>query len=120
MKKNRQNGRLGMADMRRIYGGHTADIQQICGGYMADIRPMVGRYAADIQQTCGGHAPVRLVDTRRTYGASKPYQIVVLLDGPFRSYIISKSCIKIFRLEPLSKQYQIQNKSRGLIIQSFV
>ena len=60
--KTWQNGRLGMADMRRIYDGHTADIRQICGGYMADLRPMVGRYAADIRQTCGGHA----VDMRRT------------------------------------------------------
>ena len=56
LKYKRQNGRLGMADMRRIYGGYTADIRQICGGYMADIRPMVGSYAADIQRTCDGHA----------------------------------------------------------------
>ena len=54
--KFRENGRLGMADMRWIYGRHTADIRQICGEYTADGR-----------QICGGYAPVRLADIRRTY-----------------------------------------------------
>ena len=46
----RENGRLGMADGRRIYCRHTADI---CGGYMADIRLLdlrvYGGHKADIR-----------------------------------------------------------------------
>ena len=77
----RQNGRLGMADMRWIYGGHTVDIRQICGGYIVDIRPMVGRYltvhpptrrrSADMRRTCGG----RTADMRRIYGRYTPVRL---------------------------------------------
>ena len=33
-----ENGRLGMADMRRIYGGYTADGRRTYGEHTADMR----------------------------------------------------------------------------------
>ena len=38
-----------MADIRRIYGGHTADRRLTDGGYTADIRWIYGRHTPEIR-----------------------------------------------------------------------
>ena len=43
-------GRLGMADIRRTYGGHMVDIRLTYGRYMADGRQTYGEHTAIMLQ----------------------------------------------------------------------
>ena len=71
-----QIGRLGIADIRRIYGRHTADIRLICGWHTADMRLTYGRSTAEWRLTYSGcTADIQLIyawqtaDIRRIYGS---------------------------------------------------
>ena len=70
-------GRLGMADIRRIYGGHTVDVRRTYGRSTADRRLTYGGYTADIRLTDGWlTADIRLIyggytaDIRLTYAGN--------------------------------------------------
>ena len=46
----RENGRLGMADIRRTFGEYTADIWRIYGVHTADVRRTYGEHTTNIRQ----------------------------------------------------------------------
>ena len=51
---------LGMADIRRKYGGYTVDILRTCGGHTA----VYGGWSADLRRTFPGQT----ANTKRTIG----------------------------------------------------
>ena len=67
-----ENGRLGMTEIRRIYGGHMADIRRTHGGYMADGRRTHGEHTANIQRTYAERVLKMVADVQRTYGGHTP------------------------------------------------
>ena len=70
---------LGMADIRRKYGGYTVDILRTCGGHTAvyggwsaDLRRTYPGQTAKTKRTYGEHAPKMVADIRRIYGGHTP------------------------------------------------
>ena len=49
----RENGRLGLASIRPLYGLYTASIRPLYGPYTAFIRPLYGLYTATIRPLYG-------------------------------------------------------------------
>ena len=54
-RRNWENGRLGMSEIRRTYdgtyGGHTADIWRMVGGHTTDIAPFSPSCDVDLSLT---------------------------------------------------------------------
>ena len=61
-RKLRENGRLGMADIWRTYGGYTADGRRTYGGHTENKRRSYGEHTANKRQkwwrTYGWHTPL--------------------------------------------------------------
>ena len=61
------NGRLGMADIVRIYGGHMANIRQTYGEHTANGRLTYSEHTANIRRTYGKHTANIHQKLPRTY-----------------------------------------------------